>query len=204
MRVGRFALVAVFVSIFVLLGAAPPIRLADHWLNRDVERKKLNKIMVVGVTEIDEARRHFENKFVTHLRGRDVEAATGYSLVADLTHIQAEDVIRKEIDDQQIDGVITVRLVLLGKVMSEDAWGEQWKAELTSGKRLRELIDEWLPVGDAKASSYGLEITLWDANSGERLWAGRSDTVGKKLVKKGRSGDFIQLVMGRLREANLL
>ncbi|MDH3785728.1 MAG: hypothetical protein OEV00_10435, partial [Acidobacteriota bacterium] len=46
------------------------------------------KLIVIGITDDQELRHHFEDKFVSHLRTQKIDGVTSYSLVADLQAIE--------------------------------------------------------------------------------------------------------------------
>ena len=104
-------------AIAVFLVAARPDQtwLAEHWTNPDAPKRTFRKVMIVGITDDLKVRHHFEDKFVSHLRSRRIQAITSHSLVPDLGNIEAEDEIRREMASQEVDAVITVRLVSLDK-----------------------------------------------------------------------------------------
>ena len=65
-------------------------RLVDDWTDRSFEKHEFKNLLIIGITDDIDARKQFENKFVSHLRGRDVMAVTSYSLVPDLTVTEDE------------------------------------------------------------------------------------------------------------------
>ena len=54
-------------------------KLVDRWKDPDFERREFRKLIIVGITDDREVRRNFENKFVSHLRGRDIQGITSHS-----------------------------------------------------------------------------------------------------------------------------
>lgn len=184
-------------------GSSSDIRLVDHWVDADFDRIEFRKILVVGITDDREARRHFENKFVSHVRSRQIEGVTSYSLVPDLTHIEAEESVKQQITSLGIDGVITVRVVEL-QHRDEGGWIEGWQQDLETEGDVRRLIEDSLPVTRTSGSHYGAEVALWETANGSRIWAGRSAAFSAKALNKGRSGAFIQSVMDRLKLDRLL
>ena len=186
----------------LMLGAASP-RIADQRLDESFGAGEFRKLLVVGITDDLQARKNFENKFVSHLRGRGIGAVTSYSLVPDLTAEEDEETIVREIHEQGIDGAITVRLIGLREEMTEEAWIAAWTKAVEADGDLRELIDESLPVPEAWAKRYGVEAALWETENWGRVWAGRSDPQKRKTLKK-HSGEFVQSVMDVLTNRGLL
>ena len=83
----RFA--ALFVALscsFVLAGGE--VRVAKSWSANAGPTDEVKKILVVGISTNQESRRHFENRFVSHLRGRGYDGATSHSMVEDLGNIE--------------------------------------------------------------------------------------------------------------------
>jgi hypothetical protein len=200
----RTVRVVAALAVLPFLGAGKTdVSLAEHWTNPGYDRGKLEKVMVIGITDQRDARRHFENKFVSHLKGRGIDAVTSHSLVPDLRQIDAEGDLIEEIARQKIDSAITVRLVPLeGK--DATAWTEAWSGGLKDDANLRRLIEDSLPLSGVKASRYGAEVTVWAAGKGSRVWAGRSGPIHRKAVNKGRSGAFVGQVIAQLRFEQLL
>lgn len=187
----------------LLVGAASKGRIADQRLDEDVTHREFKKLIVLGITDDLQARKTFENKFVSHLRGRGLGAVTSYSLVPDLMAQEDEETVVREIQAQGIDAVITVRVVPLVKPLTEAAWIEAWTEASQKDGDLRELIDESLPVAETKARSYGVEAALWETGNWDRVWSGRLEAASRKTLRK-RSGDFVQSVMDVLTNRALL
>jgi hypothetical protein len=187
----------------VLLGAnAEPRRLVERWIDKELEKRTFERLLVIAITDDYEARRNFENKFVSHLRGWKIDGVTSHSLVKDLTSTDDEKVVLDAIEGQEIDGAITVRVVPL-KGISEEQWAAQWKAATESDGSVRALVDESLPLEGRKAKHYGIEVAVWETANGDRIWAGRTNPYTVKQMRKG-SGEFVQFVMQALKSVELL
>jgi len=194
---------ALFALSLLLLGAASKGRIVDQRLAKGVEFKEFKKLIVVGITEDIRARKIFENKFVSNLRGRGIGAVTSYSLVPDLMAHEDEESIIDEIHALGIDGAITVRLVPLVKPLTREDWIARWVEASEKDGDLRDLIDYSLPVAQTKASSFGVEAALWETENWDRVWAGRIDPASRKTLRK-KSGDFVQSIMDVLTNRGLL
>ena len=177
-------------------------KLVDRWQDPGVERRQFQKLIIVAISDDREVRRNFENKFVSHLRGKGVQGITSHSLVPDLTNIENERQIIDSIEEQNVDGAISIRVVRLDE-LDEKAWGEAWKAAMGPEDKLRTLIEESLPVERKKARKYGVEVALWDTRARSRIWAARTNAYTRKQLKNG-GGEFVQFVMGALKIAGLL
>ena len=176
--------------------------IADRWKSPDYQQTTFGKFMVVGITDDAETRRRFEDKFVSHLRGRKLEAVTSYSIVPDLTSIADRTEIVAAIEEQSIQAVISVRLVSMASTTPE-AWAGSWRETTTGSQRLRELIDESLPLPAKPVGPFGVEIALWDTKTGARVWAGRTESYKLKQLQRG-AGEIVQRIMDRLRVDSLV
>jgi len=187
----------------VLLGASGKYRLIDRWENPD-DHLRFKKFLVIGISDVKEARNQFENNFVSQLRGRDIAAMASYSIVPDLVGIDdaERDKILAAIEKEKVDGVITVRAVRL-KDLTEEEWIATWKRRVESGGTVRELIEETLPLTDDKVKKYGVELAVWDVATGTRFWAGRTNVLNRKQLSKGVP-EFVRGVIGALVMADLV
>lgn len=177
-------------------------RLVDRWAAPEIAQGKFQKLLVIGIAADIDARKRFENKFVSHLRGRQIEGVTSYSLVPDLTAIEDERAIVQAVRELGVDGAISVRVVPL-KDTTESAWGEQWRAEVQTAGDLRAMIDASLPVTPGDSKQYGVEVALWETGGWTRIWGARTNPYTRKQMKAG-AGAFVQDVMAALRSAELL
>jgi len=204
MRVRKWVWLALLATIVTVGTGAAKHRLEDRWTNPEAERREHKKLLVIAITEDREARGIFEDRFVSHLRGKSIEGVTSRSMVPVLTDIdesQREQII-KSIEEQQIDGAISVRAVPL-KGLGEEEWAEAWKQEVRGGGTLRELIDASLPLQTKKSSKYGVEVALWDTKTGALIWGGRTNPYTRDQMKKG-AADFVQFVMFALEIEDLI
>ena len=188
------------IAATVLLCTAAKVdhRLDEQWRNPDYERRKFQNMIVVGITQDQQARRNFENKFVSFLRGKSVGGVTSYSLAPNLQNPPSREAILEQVVAQGIDGAISVRLVPLVGKTAEDDWANAWNAQIESGETLRELVQATLPPQAVKAKTYGVEVALWDAKSGTRVWSGRTPPYKKKQLSKN-TGEFVTMVMHALK-----
>jgi hypothetical protein len=200
-RLVWFGLLAVIVALGT---GASKHRIEDRWTNPDIERSEHKKLLVIAITEDRQSRGIFEDRFVSHLRGKRIECVTSRTMAPDLTSIdesQREQII-KAIEDEEIDGAITVRAVPL-KGQSEEEWAQAWKQEVRSGGTVRQLIEDSLPLTVKKSSKYGIEVAFWDAKTGNRIWGGRTNPYTPDQMKNG-AADFVQFVMYALEIEDLI
>jgi hypothetical protein len=160
------------------------------------------KILVVAIAEDPEVRNRFEDKFVSHLKGRDVGATASHSIVPSLTALEDREKVLGAIEAAGVDGVMTVRAVPLDK-LDEEGWVEQWRDWLSAEATVRQLIETSLPVPPKKAKRYGIEFALWGTTPGRRLWAARTGTCMRKDLEAGVA-DLLQLAIDGLKDARWL
>jgi hypothetical protein len=196
-----FSVIALGAVLLLGTGAAPH-KLVATWVNPDHAGLTLQKIAIVGISADREIRHRFEDKFVSHLRGRDHDAVTSYSLVPNLAMPEDREALLLKILEQKIDSVLSVRAVRL-KDRTEDEWSDSWRSNLKAGTTLRTIVSETLPHTGEKAHRYGVEIGLWDAVKGQCIWAARTDLYSTKELKKG-AAELVQFVMNELERAKLL
>jgi hypothetical protein len=197
-------LVPVVLAAAVILagasGKAP--RLVDLWSDPDYTRGSFDKLVVLGITADREVRNRFEDKFVTHLRARGYRAVTSYSLVPDLSAPQERREIIEEVRRRDIDGVIAIRLIPV-KDEKEKAWAASWRQSMKDPVRLRQLIDETLPLELEKGGKYVVDVGLWETQEWTRVWAGRTSRYTRKHLRR-QGGTFVLLVMNALEDDRLL
>ncbi len=183
----------------ILLGAAPPPRIVAEWSSPEAPGKQPGKVLVIAITDDREVRHRFEDKAVSHLRGRNVSAVTSYPLVPDLLAPGSREEVLRKLQEEQIDTGISFRVVPL-EGRDEAAWDAEWKAEAEKGGTLRDLVSETLPVKKVKSKKYGVEVTLWGAGTPSRSWTGRSGPHTLEELREG-AGYFIQDVILTLLDA---
>jgi hypothetical protein len=203
MRHGK-TLVAFAVLILPLLATASNggHRLVDRWRNPDFESREFRNLLVIGIADLTEERKQFENKFVSHLRSRDIDGVTSYSIVPRLDQPVQRDKLVRQLDEMGVDGAITVRLVPL-KSISETEWAIAWDEQMDRFGTIRELIDETLPIENVKSKEYGVEVALWEGTNWTRVWGARTNSYKRKQLADA-SGDFVQFTMRALRDALLI
>ena len=190
-------------AVFALGAKRVSYKLENDWVRPGFERHPFEKIMVIGITEDREIRHRFEDKFVSHLRGLGIGGATSYSIVADLTQADDPAPIIEAIEEQGIDGAIAVRLVSLDGTSVED-WDDAWSLAMERDGTLRAMIDDTLPIESRKLKRIGIEVDMWRTDLWRRIWGARSNRQKLKDVEKQGGGDFVQLVMRRLRDLRLV
>ncbi len=184
----------------ILLGAGPPPQLVAQWSSPEDTGQKFEKILAIGITDDRELRHRFEDKVVTLLRVRGVEAVTSYSLVPDLSAPVSREEILQRIEALKIDAALSFRAVPLEK-RDEASWEAEWVRDSEGAGTLRDLIQATLPLKKTKSKLYGVEVTLWTLGTPPRLWSGRSGPHKMDELREGASV-FIQDVIGVLQDSH--
>jgi len=198
----RRALLGSLVLVSLLfLGATVDIRVVEQWTAPTAKAETFGKLLVVAITDDRETRNRFEDKFVSHLRGRGIHGVTSHSIVPDLQVIEDIHAVIDRIQELEIDGAISIRLAPLD-ARTEADWSAAWREEAEAEGTLRELIEATLPVVETKAKKYGVEVALWGTMERSRIWAGRTGSYKRKQLSKG-AGGFVQNVMQALKDARL-
>ena len=124
----RTAAVAAVLGLVLVVGGAkqkkdPAFthRLEDVWNDTAHQPTPFKRLLIIGITDDIDTRKQFENKFVSHLRGFGVDGVTSYSLVYDLTVVEDETEIVQAIEERNIDGAISVRVVPIDE-KDVEAW----------------------------------------------------------------------------------
>jgi hypothetical protein len=157
------------------------------------------KLFVVAIADDRKVRNRFEDKFVTHLRGRGIGGVASHTLVPSLSEPGDRTQLLAALEQQGVDGVMTVRAVPLDAV-TEAAWVATWTSWLDTDTTVRQLVEQTLPLPPKRAKRYGIEFTLWGGSPGRRLWVGRSGTCSRKDLEDG-VGDLLQLAIAGLKES---
>ena len=203
MRFDRVLLaVAAFAVALPLTTAADGHKLVQTWFDSDYEQRRLDKIIVVGIAGLTERRKLFEDKFLTHLRGRNIDGITSHSIVPHLDEVEDREALILALEEKGIEAAITVRLVRLDE-QTEEEWAEAWGRQPGSGIRIRDLVEQTLPVPEKDAKHYGVEVALWDAHDWKMVWAARSDTYKRRELEDA-AAPFVQRTMIALIDEGLL
>lgn len=157
------------------------------------------KILVVAIADDPQIRNRFEDKFVSHLRGRGIMATASHPLVPSLTKLESREKVLAALAQEGVDGVMTVRAVSLDK-KEKEAWIQDWRAWIGTESTPRQLVEESLPLPSKKSKTYGIEFTLWGA-PGRKLWAARTGPCSRSQLKSGVA-DLLQLTIDVMKDAH--
>jgi hypothetical protein len=189
---------ALATGCILAFGATPVYELADRRTNSDARPRKLHKLIVIAISDDREVRNRFEDKFVTHLKGKGFDALISHDLVPDLTKPADRQSILDALGREKVDGALTVRAVPLDG-LGEAAWSAAWASRADAPSTVRDLVRSTVPVARKKAKMYGVELALWDDEASRPLWAARTGPVSIRDLKAG-VGDLLRLTMESLKD----
>ncbi len=198
----RAAWIVPVLFVLAMPAAAQGPSVVESWISPSLDRGAFRKLVVIGITDDDEIRRHFEDRFVSHLRGHGYEGVRSYELVPDLQNVEDRERVLNAVMEQRIDGAISIRVVPLDD-LTEEQWAQAWTESMSHDSNLRMLIEQTLPVQPSKARRFGVEIAVWDTQNRYRVWAGRTAAWKRKKLREG-AGDFIQFTLAEMKDAGLL
>jgi hypothetical protein len=197
----RAAIVVLALSAAGAAGGDAPYRLEDYRsIGEPVARP--TKILVIALASDPQVRNRFEDKFVTHLRGREIGATASHAIVPSLTEPEAREKVLAAIEKEGLDGVMTVRAVGLDDA-GEAGWVAEWQTWLAGESTVRQLVERTLPMPSKRAKKYGIEFALWGGTPGRRLWAARTGVCTRKDLESG-VGDLLQLAIDGLKDSRWL
>lgn len=203
MRIVRvFLVVAIFATVLSVVYSADDHKLVQTWVNSEYEGVRLTKVIVVGIAGLTVERKQFEDKFLTHLRGRNIDGITSHSIVPHLDEVEDREALIRALHQKGIEAAITVRLVRLDD-QTEEEWAEAWGRQAGSGIRIRDLVEQTLPEPEEDAKQYGVEVALWEADQWNMVWAARSDVYKRKELEKA-AAPFVQRTMVELIDAAII
>jgi hypothetical protein len=182
-------------------GGADLPAIADRWRSDTPIPPDVRKVLIVGITADNAARRRFEDRVVTLLRARTVEAITSYSIVPDLRAERDTAAVIGALFERRVEGVITVRLRPLDETPEEQR-AAAWRDAMAKPERAREYVDAALRDLDTEAKEIGAEVAYWSMEDGHRVWAGRFHGAKIKTLRKEASA-MAQTAIDEMRFAGL-
>jgi hypothetical protein len=136
---------------------------------------KLNNILIIGVTSRSTRRRVFEDKFVEGLAALNVNATPSYQLITSSLHLTRE-IVENAIEGQGMGAVLVTRLAGIEEkevYRQPDNQDENLSYFSYYDKALQQSNDGYY----AQYQVLTLETSLYDTQSGERVWSMQSETM---------------------------
>jgi hypothetical protein len=195
---------ALLAALGAVTGAATAqeIGLADQWHAPTTEPPDLRRILVIGVSHDAALRRHFEDRFVSLLRGRVSDGIPSYTIVPDLAAAPDPQTVVDALFAKQVDGVITVFLEPLAE-RAPKGWAAGWRERVVQETTVRAYVGEALKASTKGVKWFGVDFALWSVKTGQRLWAGRTD--GQRLGPlRDQASDLVQAIINDLTYDKLL
>ncbi len=177
-------------------------RLVEEWRDPQFEQRLFRKVLIIAISDVAETRHLFEDKFLTHLRGKKVDGVPSNEIVPQLDRPQERAAIIAALEEEGVDGAITVRLVPLDEI-KEEGWAKEWRGQAGPDIRVRDLIEQTLPLPEKRAKHYGVEVAMWDSTDWQMIWAARTDSY-KRRELSDEAASFVQFTMFALWDARLL
>jgi hypothetical protein len=189
-----------------LLAGCSTVQLVDTWRDANVQARRYQRVMVVGIAEQPDRRRTFEDIFVSELRSRGVDAIASHTVTpgyGKLTREELVDGVRKS----NAQAVVTARVT-----------GRQEHVEVTPG--VATVGPGYIPPHAAYPHNmygfYGaamvtppsvytyvetmLEACLFDVGSSDMVWSASLSTTETAGNLVGVSKDLSRLVVDQLRK----
>ncbi len=197
---GRLAGVAVVV---LFLASCAGTRLEHKEVNPAFRGKPVSDLLVIGITYRPDARRSFEDSFVSQLQAAGVEAVSSAEAIPMPRDLKIEkDAILAAIERYGSDGVIISHVKGVDIQSSESRftpsesgfYGDYSVAYSTFG---------YEPGAYTSRTVLRIETNLYDAESEERMWSGTSRTV-EEGSEQAIIDEVIRVVIGDLLDSGMI
>src|SRR5262245_17314597 len=165
-------------SAAALASCGPSTKLETSWTDPTAANRTYKKIVVVGVTHRESARRMFEDTFVADLHARSIAATPSYTFAAE-GQIDKETATAK-LREVGADAVIVTRLVDKETVETyypptytsvPEAYNEGWYGYYMMG-----YTYEASPGYVEENKIYRIETNLYDVANDKLIWSGLTET----------------------------
>ena len=201
-RAATGSLAILLVASFAARAEVVDYRIVDSRSTDGIERRKVEQVVVLAISADNGLRHPVEDKLVSFLRGQEVGGVASYRVVGDLAAPPSRESIVRFLDEQRADSVITLRPMAFDEKQDAE-WGESWNAWASQPTTVKALVEQSLPAKPGKPKYYGVELALWDAKTGARLWTARTAIHERKALRKNL-GELILDTLQVLRDARWL
>lgn len=176
---------AAFIAALValsLVAACGPSRLLQQQTNPEYTGKKFKRVLVIGVTTDDLARRVFEDDAVAKLRARGIDGVPGYTLMPKPGNID-EPTLRSLIAKSGADGVLITRVTAVDTETFKTggatvAMGVGWGGFYSYYTTVWQTVYVPSQTVDSLKSVVS-ETRLFDGRNGNLAWMGMVTTVDR-------------------------
>lgn len=196
-------------SILLLFLSCTTADLVNNWKNPDIDTYEATKVLIVGMTSNDEARKAFEDKLKKEYESRDIEAVASYKYFNNEKKTE-EDL--QEIENRLLtDGFDTI---LFSKVLGTDNKERLARAYKDVDRTYRRFRDDYFLYQDIYYNPeyyesypvYHAETALYCICAGkdrELIWKGYIDIIDPASVKE-TVDDYIKLIVFVMEEQKLI
>ena len=201
------------IAIVILMASCNSTQLMDYWKNPDIEVFETSKILIVGITPNNSARKLFEKRLVSEYNSRDIEAVMSIDLFKKsfTTSEQSESdllEIEEKLLNQGFDAVLITKII-----GSEDreAYYKSFNDELKMNNSFKDDIFESQHIYQNKEyyelyKVYNAETSLYcicSERTRDLIWKGYIDIIDPKSVKK-TTDDYVKQIMFVLEDLQLI
>ena len=173
----------------------------------------LRTILVIGVLNDPELRRRFEDNFVGQLKAKGLGGVTGYSVLPD-DEMLTKELIKAQIEETHIDGVLVARVKGVGTVEMETARSNAPETPRALGSKevsRNDLFGHYAVVlqtaGEPGYSMTGnevnIELKLFEVSEGTPVW-----TLSRVTTNPRNASDTIEklgsIALAEMAKANLI
>ena len=197
---------------FLLMGCSS-ISLVENWKNPDIVLFNANKVLLVGMTQSEEAREHFESQLKKEFTSRNVEALRSIDVFdLSLTNSRKTEKELDEVEQSLLDKDFDA--ILFTKITGSENRENFMKSISRWDDHQSRFNDDYLEHQGIyyddnyyeKFTVYHAETTLYCICEGKEramIWRGVIDITDPNNVEKAIK-DYIKLVITALEEQDLI
>ena len=203
----------IFIVFSLLLMGCSSISLVENWKNPDIVLFNANKVLLVGMTQSEEAREHFESQLKKEFTSRNVEALRSIDVFdLSLTNSRKTEKELDEVEQSLLDKDFDA--ILFTKITGSENRENFMKSISRWDDHQSRFNDDYLEHQGIyyddnyyeKFTVYHAETTLYCICEGKEramIWRGVIDITDPNNVEKAIK-DYIKLVITALEEQDLI
>ena len=203
----------IFILFSLLLMGCSSISLVENWKNPDIVLFNANKVLLVGMTQSEEAREHFESQLKKEFTSRNVEAWRSIDVFdLSLTNSRKTEKELDEVEQSLLDKDFDA--ILFTKITGSENRENFMKSISRWDDHQSRFNDDYLEHQGIyyddnyyeKFTVYHAETTLYCICEGKEramIWRGVIDITDPNNVEKAIK-DYIKLVITALEEQDLI
>ncbi|MBK9130355.1 MAG: hypothetical protein IPM20_01750 [Gammaproteobacteria bacterium] len=186
-------------------GCATSTRLTNAWVDPDFQGAPFQKLIVVGISEVEGNRRIFEDEFSTALRAKGLEAVQSYTLLPETAKPGKSD-LEEAVKQVGADGVIIARVVDI-KHKSEFSPGYATVVPVAGYPYgVYQYYGGATIVTPPTVYTYEVvqvETSLWRTSDAKLVWSATTATTDPATLSKEIPG-YTKVILGALQERGLI